>query len=115
MSWALNPTRRNDLCLELYEVLDGSGNYTGEWLETSGISAVRVAASFTGGSPTTRIEEGQFDTSASGGEPRAIRSQVAPFAGNKAYAQVDLTCRYFRLTVTGGSADESFAATVRVV
>jgi hypothetical protein len=111
----LNPTLRKDLCLELYEVLDGSGNYTGEWLETSEIFTLRVAALFNGGSPTTRIEEGQFDTSASGGEPRVIRSRVVPFASNRAYVQIDLTCRYFRLTITGGSAEESFAATVRVV
>lgn len=110
----LDPPRRNDLTVELFELLDGSGDYTGDWLDTSGVQSVRVSASFNGGAPTVSIEEAQFDTSHSG-DPRVIRTQSVPVASLHAWAQLDLSARYYRLTVSGGSADNPFAATIRVV
>lgn len=110
----LNPPRRTDLTVELFELLDGSGAYTGDWLDTSGVQSVRVSASFNGGTPTVSVEEAQFDTGNSG-DPRVIRTQNVPVSSLRAWAGLDLSARYYRLTVSGGSADNPFAATIRVV
>lgn len=114
MAWTHTPGRRQDIIVELYEVLDGSGNYTGDWIETSDINTIRVACSFNGGTPTVRVDEGQYDPSASG-DPRLIRSQSIAFASLRAFGEVDLTARYFRLVVSSGSADNPFASTIRAV
>ena len=115
MVWTTNPTRRNDILFELFELLDSSGNYTGAWLETAGITRVRVVCSFNGGSPTLRIDEGQYDAGASGGEPRVMRSQTVPVTANRGYAELDITTRYLRLAVSSGLGDNPFGATVRSV
>ena len=113
MAWTTNPTHRQDLPLGIYELLDESGDYVGPWLETADIYTVRVVASFNGGSPILRIDDGQYDNGSS--EPRILRSQTITVAGNKGFAELALSARYFRLVVDSGLADNPFAATVRAV
>lgn len=113
MAWT--PTRRNDILAELWEVLDTSGDYTGAWTETAGIYRIRVACSFNDGTPTVRIDEGQYDASASGAEPRLIRNQSVPVSSNRGFAELDLSTRYFRLVVLDGLEENPFAATIRKV
>lgn len=113
MAWSFNPTHRRDINFELYEVMDGSGDYTTDWLESAEIFTIRVACSFNGGTPTVRVDEGQYDSGA--GTPRLIRSQSVSVASGRGFAELDLTGRYFRLVVSGGLADNAFAATVRTV
>lgn len=113
MTWTLAPTTRSDIAVEVDELLDGSGNYTGPWLETVDIFTVRVTCRFNGGSPTVVLEEGIFTTNDS--IPKVLRSNTIPISSLHGFAGVDLSCRYFRLVVSGGSADNLFQACVRVV
>lgn len=113
MSWTLVPTARVDLPVEVDVLLNGSGAYTGPWLETVDIFNVRVSCLFNGGSPTVTVEEGIY--TANDNTPKVIRSQNVPVSSLAAYAALSLSARYFRLTVTGGSADNLFQATIRSV
>jgi len=111
VTWTLVPTQRLDLVIELDELLDGSGNYTGPWLETTDIYTVHVACKFNGGSPTVTIEHGIYTSHSA--DPKTLHYTDVPVSSTAASADVDLMSRYFRLTIAGGSADNLFQSTIR--
>jgi hypothetical protein len=95
---------RDDLLLEATITLDDSGAYTSDWVDTSGVTDIRVAFSFVTnlvGNSSVRTLEAMFDGGSilEGGAPVEIREQTelvvtsAPYYG---YAQYSLTGRWFQ-------------------
>jgi hypothetical protein len=103
---------RDDIMLEESDVLDGSGNYTSPWVETSGVgNYVRVAAWFNGGYPTTQLEQGVY--SSSGSPERVALHEVG--TENPAHGEVPIVARYLRLVITGGTESGAYRASIRKV
>lgn len=111
MSFSTPLPHRADLVLESWTLLDGSGDFTSDWFDSSGFGRALIAVTFNGGTPTVRLDEGQYDSSFS--TPRVIRSQSIAVSGNRGFLDTPLTGRFFQLVITGGSADNPFAATIR--
>jgi hypothetical protein len=93
--------RRGDLLVEVNTTLDGSGNYTGDWIDSSGIERIRVLSTTASVFPQIQQTADQVyifqDTLASGSEEYAI------------------TGRYFRLAMVSGTANATYRAIVRAV
>lgn len=114
MSWTLNPTPRGDLLLEQYTSLDGSGAYSGDWIETAGIAAIRVALAFNGGSPTVRVDESIYPAPSGGsGVPKVVRENAVPVSSLYGYAEIDLCARYYRVVIAGGLSSGTVSMSVR--
>lgn len=95
---------RNDLVLELDTVADGSGQYTGVWIDTAGVPAVTVSSSLT--SVTHRLELSQ-DGSTSYASYDISGSTQIPLI------EYPLPARYFRVAFVSASANQAFKLTVR--
>lgn len=93
--------KRADLLAEVDTTLDGSGDYTGEWLDSAGVDTIRVLHLIAG---TQAIIQESSDQS-------SVLSTPVP----SGYGEVPLTARYFRLAVDGGTANATFRATIRKV
>jgi hypothetical protein len=118
MAWTLEPIKRKDLALEGLKLLDGSGAWVSDWLDSSDVYTVRIAVFFlNSGTGTVQVEEAEFDDNASAGSstPRVIRSQALTVTSSKGYAELYLTARFYRVNVSGGSSNNHVALTVRAV
>lgn len=94
--------QRADLLAEISTTLDGSGNFAGTWIDSGGVKNVRVIHSSVGVTP-------QIDESS---DQSVILGNTTVSGG---YAEAPLTARYFRLTVSGGTANATFRAVLRAV
>ena len=116
MSLNLNATDvypRYDLVEETLQLLDGSGDFTSDWHDSSGVHTLRVAVKFlSGSSPTFTIEEAQWDTS---NDPRVIRSQSVPISSLLGAADLNITARWFRVKIDAGGSNDYCAYTMRKV
>lgn len=116
MAWTTDPGERVDLPLEGLKGLDGSGAYTSDWMESVETYAIRVAVFFlNGGSGTVQIEEGAFENNGTSGtsSPRTLRTQSIAITSSRGYAELTLCARYYRLKVSGGSANDFVVANIR--
>lgn len=113
MPFTTPPGRRGDLALETNELLDASGNFASAWLDTGDYRDARVVVTFNGGSPSVTVEEGQYDVNTS--SPRVMRTHTVSVASNKGYLELPLSCRFVRLSIASGLADNPFSATLRMV
>jgi hypothetical protein len=109
---------RRDILVEGYLNLDESGNYTSGWFDSAGLTHVRLAASYAGlaaslGSFT--LSEASFIGTDDDSSRVTVRTQSVSVGGSSAYADLDLTARYFRLVVsgTGDNANSSFFLLMR--
>ena len=110
---------RQDLAFEGTVSLDASGNYTGSWFESSGFTKIRVAANYNGLSDVLNgitVQEATFIGTTSDGSATTFRNQSVPVTyPGYGYVELDLTARFFRFTVNGGSSNASgaFYMTIR--
>lgn len=93
--------KRADLLAEIDTTLDGSGDYTGEWLDSAGVNLARVLYAAAG--TQALVQESSDQTN--------VLSTPVPTG----YGEVPLTARYFRLAVDGGTANAAFRAMIRAV
>jgi hypothetical protein len=93
--------QRADLLAEIDTTLDGSGDYTGDWIDSSEIYSVRVL--YSGVGTQALIQESANQTN--------VLSTSLPVG----FGEVPITARYFRFAVDGGSANATLRATVRTV
>lgn len=119
MPWTLTPSSRTDIILEISATLDGSGNYSGDWLETTGLSTVLVSCKFNTSSPIPYmwIEHGIY-TPGQNSPPFISFTNlfdIDPNDHTQATTSVTLLARYFRLGVWSGSPGAVMNATVRKV
>lgn len=112
---SFTPTPRVDIPVEIYDLLDGSGDYTTAWLETASVFDVRVCVAGNGGSPTITVEDGMYN--APGGTVDTVRAQGVPWlsATDTAFAEFGLSARYYRVVIVGGNANNPIHITVRSV
>lgn len=104
---------RHDLVEEVLQLLDGSGDFTSAWHDSSGVHSLRVAVKFLdGSSPTFTIEEAQWDTDSS---PRVIRYQSVPINSLIGAVDLNITARWFRVKIDAGPSDGYCAYTMRKV
>jgi hypothetical protein len=104
---------RNDLVAESLQILGGSGEFTSKWYDSSDVDKARFAVKFlSGSSPTFAVEEAQWDTS---NDPRVIRTQSISISSLLGYAELSLTCRWFRIVIGSGDASGYCAFTIRRV
>ena len=92
---------RSDLLVEADTILDGSGHYEGDWLDSGGVTRVAVIAVSSGSGPDLRLDQGA-DGSTADWSPSFPASGELPVVG-----------RYFRLRVAGGTPNATFVATLR--
>lgn len=98
--------RRIDLIAEIDTTLDGSGDYTGEWIDSCGIRTIRVANVGSG----VRIEESNNQTDI----VQVNTSDVAPEGLPYNKEEITITARWLR--VRGyGSPNGPLHAAVRVI
>jgi len=113
------PPPRNDLVLEDLFPTNGSGSYTSPWLDSGGVLCVRIAIDAINGVsvPNAAVVEAQWDDALGvASAPRIIRSQSLPAgSGTTVYGEIDLTCRYYQLSVSNAPANDFVAITVRRV
>jgi len=99
-------SQRADLIAEIDTTLDGSGDYTGSWLDSAGIFKVRVVNTGSG----VKIEESNNQSDIVQVNTVAIASEGLPYAQE----EIALTARYFR--VRGyGDASAALHAAVRAI
>lgn len=113
---------RKDILLEGYQNLDDSGNFTSQWFDSAGITHVRVAANMNSMNDRTAvasltITEASFNGTFDDSNRVIIRNQSISVGGSISltYADLDITARFFRLTMNGTSvnADSAFFALIR--
>lgn len=98
--------QRTDLVAEIDTTLDGSGDYTGPWIDSAGIFRLRVANTGSG----VRIEESNDQTNTVQVNTVEVSSEGLPYAQE----EISITARYFR--VRGyGDPNAALHASVRVV
>jgi type 1 fimbria pilin len=98
--------QRADLLAELDITLDGSGDYTGPWLDSAGVLLLRVVNTGSG----VRIEESNDQTNLVQINTIEIAGEGLPYGQE----EIPITARYFR--VRGyGEANAALHAAVRVV
>lgn len=91
--------RRTDLLVEVDTTLDGTGRYVGDWVDTAGVLTIRV---FTTQGSSLLIEQSA--------------DQVQILADTLGVdLEFDLTMRYFRIAVDGGTPNAAFRGTVRAI
>lgn len=93
--------RRGDLLVEVNSTLDGSGDYTGDWIDSSGIFTIRVLATTAGVNP--------------GIQQTADQVYIFSDTLGAGYQEYPITARYFRLYMDGGTPNAAFRAIVRAV
>lgn len=103
--------QRADLLSEVDTALDGSGNYTGPWIDTGGVEQVRVTwqANMSPSAGVVTVEESS-DQSAivcvpfvgSGGD-----------SGEGQRTDVPLGARYFRFKIAGATASTPLRLAIR--
>jgi len=119
MAWTQPPGPREDMCLEGLMATDGSGNYVSDWLDSGGVLTVRLAARFLNvAGNSLHVDEAVYDGNGAGAgsTPRVVRSQSVTLTNSSfdAFATLDLTCRWFRVSASGDPSDY-VALTVRKV
>lgn len=98
--------QRTDLIAEIDTTLDGSGDYTGSWLDSGGIFLIRVVNTGSG----VRIEESNNQTDVVQVNTSEVAAEGLPWAQE----EMSLTARYFR--VRGyGDANAALHVAVRVI
>ena len=103
---------RPDILIEGYVNLDGSGNYNSPWFDSGGLTHVRLAANYASLNTSLSsftLTEAAFIATDDDGSRVTVRNQTISVGGSFAYADLDLTGRYFRLAVSG-SGDNASAA-----
>ncbi|MGH3672187.1 MAG: hypothetical protein ACRDSH_16395 [Pseudonocardiaceae bacterium] len=97
-------TRRVDLLAEIDTTLSASGTYTGEWIDTSEVLTIKAFFSVGGGSYSMTLDQSN--------DQSVILIQDSPptLAGYSS-----LVARYFRISITGGSANATFRGVIRKV
>lgn len=118
MSFDEFPPQRGDLLVEGLKLLDGSGAWDSGFVDTEEVFSIRVVVFFlNGGSGAVQVQEAQWDGDVAGASssPRVIRTQSITISSSKGFAQLDLSARYFKLVVSGGTADDHVNVTVRRV
>lgn len=101
----ISMAQRTDLVAEIETTLDGSGDYTGPWIDSAGIFKVRVVNVGSG----IRIEQSNDQTNAV-----QISTVDVGVEGPYRHEEIAITARYFR--VRGyGDANAPLHAAVRVV
>jgi hypothetical protein len=123
MYWSINPSAagmpapaRKDLLYEGVVNLDGSGNFTSSWFDTTGINRVVVAANYGPVNPPglTNITIQEAMT-VDGVNPVNLRSEAVSVTG-AGYGQLNpVVGRFVKIVVVGGSANinGAFFLTVR--
>lgn len=104
---------RADLLGEVDTTLDGSGNYTGPWIDTGGILKVRIAwqSNMAPTAGVVKVEE-------SSDQANVIRVQFTGSGGDSGEGQrvdVDLGARYFRFKISGGTANATLRLSLRSI
>lgn len=103
-------SKRSDLPVEEDTTLDAAGTYTGDWIDTSSILEARIGY-FSYGGGSVGIEE-----SLDGVNPLATADvALTPLSGLANNSTFYPACRYFRVKVTGGTANSIFRVSVRRV
>jgi hypothetical protein len=97
--------KRPDLPIEVEDVLDSTGNYYSEWVDSSKILSVRVAFTYSGGNAVSAAIQESNDTVA------IVRASSGVTSGS----EVNLVGRYFRLWLNGSTPGETVHAAVRAV
>lgn len=104
---------RQDLLYEDDVTLDGSGNYTSPYFDSSGLVRLRFAADYNPLSAALSdfyLNEYMLN---SGGSAILVRQQSIPVSyPGLGYAELDLTSRYFQFTASG-TANDVFELIVR--
>jgi hypothetical protein len=99
-------TSRQDLLAEIDITLDGSGNYVGDWLDSSGVLTVRIVIQTMGSTNPADVSLEQSSDQT---------NEVSTDGFSEAFGEFEITARYFRLLVTGGQASVGFRAVIRDV
>jgi hypothetical protein len=96
--------KRPDLPIEVDDVLDGTGNYYSEWVDSSKILSVRVVFNGIGNTVGAAIQESNDTVNI-----------VHAASGLTNGSEVNITGRYFRLWLANSTPGEVVRATVRAV
>ena len=98
--------QRSDILLEVDTTLDGSGNYTGPWIEAAEIhTVVAVWTDGIGGSSGYP----KFNLSADSSNVIRSLESISPFTEYK------IPARYFRFQVSGGTANAVLRLSIKAV
>ena len=110
---------RTDLLFEDRVTMDGSGDYTGDWIDTGGVLTVRVAFQFANVAQGTFLLQEGMNTSYGSSEsiiwatqPTAASNKGGIWGGE---ADVNLVGRYIRFTLSGGDPSDYCFVTIRKV
>ena len=106
-------TPRGDIFYEVSDVLDSSGNWTGDWIDSSQILSFVVGFHVSGGSNPELSVAGSIDGSTSIGGGEIIAANAAELYTDV----VTLPYRYFRFSTTGAGsarAGDTIVITARV-
>ena len=97
--------KRYDLPVEVSDVLDSGGNYTGDWVDSANINSIYVTKNSLGSPAPSFVIEGSMD-----GTNALTNSASAPTVGGSDF----IPWRYFRIrTSSAGAAGASFWISAR--
>lgn len=95
---------RSDLPIEIDTTLNGSGAFVSSWADSAGFISVLPVWTDPGGGGLTVSFDYSLDAST------VLRSVTVNHL-----VEVTIPARYFRLVVSGGSANATFRASIRAV
>ena len=103
-------TTRRDLFLELETQLDGNGDYDSAWVETASVFNIDVVVTNIGNGQVYVEEAYTADSS-----DDTYLHILGAASGGKLKGSVNIASRYFRVKIDGGTASNTFRASVRAV
>lgn len=95
---------REDIALEVNDVLDGTGQFFSEWVDSSDVLHIGIRYAFGGGSGVSVVVQESPDAGTV-----IMSGSSVPSGGGEA----GIYCRYFRLAASGGSPGAAFVASIR--
>jgi hypothetical protein len=102
----ISMAQRTDLVAEIDTTLDGTGDYTGPWIDSAGIFLIRIVNVGSG----IRIEESNDQTNTVQINTVEIAGEGLPYAQE----EIAITARYFRV-MGYGDPNAPLHAAVRIV
>lgn len=105
---------RNDCFLEIEDSTDGSGTYTTDWIDSTGITGFCAYQNIPGFSPGVTME-GSIDGSTGLGNPETVIQGGSSSPTDLSSKEILVPFRYFRLKITGATASTAFKLFARVV